>query len=58
MSDECLYTRRYKSENQRREAIRVWNHHYNNHRPHTACGDQPPASRLHTGVDNVMTNYI
>lgn len=21
------------------------------------AGDQPPASRLHTGVDNVMTNY-
>ncbi|RRR20924.1 IS481 family transposase, partial [Brachybacterium saurashtrense] len=35
----------------------VWLHHYNYHRPHTACGDQPPASRLHTGVDNVMTNY-
>jgi hypothetical protein len=35
----------------------VWVHHYNHRRPHTACGDQPPASRLHAGVDNVMTNY-
>lgn len=57
MSDECLYARAYDSEDQRREAISVWNHHYNYHRPHTACGDQPPASRLHTSVDNVMTNY-
>lgn len=35
----------------------VWVHHYNYRRPHTACGDQPPASRLHASVDNVMTNY-
>ncbi|MGP5254225.1 integrase core domain-containing protein, partial [Brachybacterium alimentarium] len=46
------------SENERREAIAIWVHHYDYHRPHTACGDQPPASRLHAGVDNVMTNYI
>src|SRR5699024_9390235 len=57
MTDECLYARAYDSENERRDAIGVWNHHYNYHRPHTACGDQPPASRLHAGVDNVMTNY-
>ena len=57
LTDECLYARAYDSEDERRDAIGVWNHHYNYHRPHTACGDQPPASRLHTGVDNVMTNY-
>lgn len=57
MADECLYARAYDSETERRDAIGVWNHHYNYHRPHTASGDQPPASRLHTGVDNVMTNY-
>ena len=57
MTDECLYARAYDSEAERREAIEVWVHHYDYHRPHTACGDQPPASRLHTGVDNVMTNY-
>ena len=39
------------------ETIEVWVYHYDYHRPHTACGDQPPASRLHAGVDNVMTNY-
>ena len=58
LADECLYARTYTSEQQRRQAIKVWNHHYNYHRPHTTCGDQPPASRLHTRVDNVMTNYI
>ena len=35
----------------------IWVHHYNYHRPHTACADQPPASRVHAGVDNVMTSY-
>ncbi|GAB4096798.1 hypothetical protein GCM10028787_22730 [Brachybacterium horti] len=57
LAEECLYARAYDSESERRNAIGVWVHHYNYHRPHTACGDQPPASRLHTGVDNVMTNY-
>lgn len=57
LAEECLYARPYTSETARRDAISVWNHHYNYHRPHTACADQPPASRLHTGVDNVMTNY-
>jgi hypothetical protein len=35
----------------------VWNVHYNYHRPHTAAGDQPPASRLHAGVTNVVASY-
>ena len=48
LTDECLYARAYASENERREAIAIWVHHYDYHRPHTACGDQPPASRLHT----------
>ena len=57
LADECLYARPYTSEQQRRETLKAWNHHYNYHRPHTACSDQPPASRLHTIVDKVMTNY-
>ena len=57
LAEECLYAHEYESEAERREQIAIWNHHYNYHRPHTACGDQPPASRLHAGVDNVMTNY-
>ncbi|MFF0493786.1 IS481 family transposase, partial [Nocardia sp. NPDC004068] len=31
--------------------------HYNYHRPHSAAGNQPPASRLCTGVTNVTTSY-
>lgn len=37
---------------------RPWvNVHYNYHRPHTAAGNQPPATRLHDGVTNVMASY-
>lgn len=39
--DEVLYTRTYTSEHARRTAVAVWVNHYNYHRPHTACGDQP-----------------
>lgn len=57
LSEECLYARVYASEQARRNAVGVWVHHYNYHRPHTACADQPPASRVHERVDNVMTSY-
>jgi transposase len=30
----------------RRGELPGWLHHYNHHRPHTACGNQPPFSRL------------
>ncbi|WP_143276387.1 integrase core domain-containing protein, partial [Brachybacterium nesterenkovii] len=32
--------------NERRDALPDWLHEYNQHRPHTACGGQPPFSRL------------
>lgn len=54
----CLYTRAEESEAERREAIGVWVHRYDYRRSHTACGDRPPSSRVHAGVDDVMTNYI
>lgn len=53
--EELLYAREWTSEAQRTAAITVWNIHYNYHRAHTATGNQPPASRLHAGVTNVMT---
>ena len=56
--DEVLYARPYASEHARRHAIDVWVNHYNYHRPHTACADQPPASRAPARVGNVMTSYI
>jgi transposase InsO family protein len=57
LAEEFLYARTWTSEQQRSAALAVWNIHYNYHRPHTAAEDQPPASRLHTGITNVMASY-
>ncbi|MGY6760547.1 integrase core domain-containing protein, partial [Klenkia terrae] len=56
LAEELLYARTWTSEAQRARAIAVWTVHYNYHRPHTAAGNRPPASRLHAGVTNVMTS--
>ena len=55
LAEELLYSRPWASEADRAAAIEVWNIHYNYHRAHTAVGDQPPASRLRTGVTNVVS---
>lgn len=57
LADEFLYARTWTSEQHRTAALHVWNVHYNYHRPHTTAGNQPPATRLHTGVTNVMASY-
>ena len=57
LAKECLYARPYSSQQQRRDAVAVWNHHYNYHRPHTACHSQPPATRVPAHVTNEMTSY-
>ncbi|MBO1029331.1 IS481 family transposase [Micrococcus luteus] len=57
MVDEVIYARPYSSEQARREALAVWVNHYNYHRPHTSCGDAPPASLAPTRVNNVMPSY-
>ena len=57
LAEECLYARTYNSEQQRRNAIAVWNHHYKGHRPRTACHNQPPATRTPAHVTNVMNSY-
>ena len=46
MADGWAYARCYTSEQERRDALADWLHHYNHHRPHTACDYQPPISRL------------
>lgn len=40
------YARCYTSESERRAALPRWLHEYNHHRPHTACGNKPPVTRL------------
>lgn len=55
LAEEFLYARTWTPEAQRAEALKVWNIHFNYHRPHSAAHGQPPASRLTTGVTNVMT---
>lgn len=57
ISEEFLYARTWISEDQRREALGVWNIHYNYHRPHSAADGEPPASLLPTGVSNVLASY-
>jgi transposase len=57
LAEELLYAHDWESEEQRTAAITVWNIHFNYHRPHTTAAGQPPASRLHTGVTNVVASY-
>lgn len=57
LAEEFLYARSWTSEEQRSEALKIWNIHFNYHRPHSAAAGQPPASRLTTGVANVMASY-
>ena len=46
MADGWGYARCYRSESERRDALPAWLHEYNHHRPHTACGNRPPVTRL------------
>ena len=57
LAEEFLYARTWTSETQRAEALKIWNIHFNYHRPHSAAQGQPPASRLTAGVTNVMASY-
>lgn len=57
LAEEFLYARVWTSEQHRTTALAIRNVHDNYHRPHTAAGDQPPATRLDTGITNVMTSY-
>lgn len=54
LADGWAYARCYTSEAERRGELDGWLHYYNHHRPHTACGNQPPFSRL----TNVPGQYI
>ena len=43
---EWAYAKPYRSETARRRAFPGWLHIYNHHRPHTALGGKPPATRV------------
>lgn len=58
LAEEFLYARTWTSEDQRAQALQIWNVHYNYHRPHGTADGQPPASRTPAGVTNVMASYI
>jgi transposase InsO family protein len=57
LAEEVLYAREFGCEAERSTAIAVWNIHYNYHRPHSAAGGRPPATRLKTTVTNVRPSY-
>ena len=46
LRDEWGYAKAYASESSRRKALTSWLHIYNHHRPHTALGGKPPATRV------------
>ena len=54
LANGWAYARHYTSETERRDALPAWLHSYNHHRPHSACGKQPPISRL----TNLSGQYI
>ena len=57
LAEEILYARTWTSETQRPDALKIWNIHFNYHRPHSAAAGQPLASRLTTGVTNPRASY-
>ncbi len=54
LAEEFLYARTWTSEQQRTDALKVWNIHFNYHRPHGAVGGHPPAPGLTNGVTKVI----
>lgn len=46
MADGWAYARCYTSEQERRDALEPWLGHYNEVRPHTACDNHPPLTKL------------
>lgn len=46
LRDECLRVNWFPSLGEARRRLAVWREHYNQHRPHSALGDQAPAEFL------------
>lgn len=56
MADGWAYSRCYQSEAERCSALEAWLRRYNQHRPHTACENRPPITRL-TNLPDQYTKY-
>ena len=54
---EWAYACRYPNSDTRTAELQPWMQHYNFHRPYSATGHKPPASRLGIAVNNVLRNY-
>jgi transposase InsO family protein len=52
---EWAYGRTYRNSDQRRDALPIWNHFYNWHRPHHGINLMPPMSRLSMLGKNLLT---
>ncbi|MDD7943006.1 IS481 family transposase [Actinomycetospora lutea] len=46
LAREWAYRRPYRTNNDRTLALKGWLDYYNNQRPHTACANRPPVSRM------------
>lgn len=55
---EWAYATAFETSDQRREALPVWLHSYNWHRPHASLGQRPPISRLGLTRNNLLRHHI
>ncbi|MEW5425281.1 IS481 family transposase, partial [Amorphus sp. 3PC139-8] len=51
---EWAYGRPYRTSDERAQALPIWTHLYNWHRPHSGIDDQTPISRLALSRDNLL----
>lgn len=54
---EWAYAYAYPNSDARTAELPFWIQHYNFHRPHSATGSKPPATRLGFDLINVVRNY-
>lgn len=54
---EWAYAYSYPNSDARAAELPFWMQHYDFHRPHSATGNNPPATRLGFEVNNVARNY-